>query len=284
MATKKSTCLVGCGVGCLILLIVAIALGVGGFTWFRGTVRGFEEAVETRQELEERFGEPADFTPAADGAIPADRVEAFLAIREATRESRAGIRGFFEALPLSEDEAREIEEQAFFEKMGSVLGITTSAFGLAGDIGDFYQARNAAFAEQEMGLGEYSYIYVLAYYNWLGKSPADGPGDEDMQGEFQESYPRVRRNLISNLENQLAQLREEGAEAEPGGARQLLEAEIAAMRDDRYRVPWEDGLPPAIAASLAPFRERLESTYDPVTNPFELSRMEQRNNFSFQAN
>ncbi len=55
------------------------------------------------------------------------------------------------------------------------------------------------------------------------------------------------------------------------------------MRDDAYRVPWEDGLPPAIEESLRPFRDRLEAAYDPVTNPFELARMEQRGGFSVEA-
>ncbi len=284
MAKKKTnSCLIGCGIGCLVLLILAIALFAGGAVWFRGLVSGFEDAAETRDALEQEFGEPGDFTPAADGSIAPARLEAFLAIREVTAESRSAIRRAFEALPLSEEEAREIEEQAFVEKMGSVFGITSSALGLARRIGDFFVARNDAFAEHGMGLGEYSYIYVLAYYNWLGKSPDDGPtGDDDMRGDFDRSYVRVRRDLICHLENQLASLPAAGAEAGPSAERHALEAEIEAMRDDRYRILWEDGLPAPIEKSLVPYRERLEASYDPVTNPFEIARMEQRGNFSFE--
>ena len=36
------------------------------------------------------------------------------------------------------------------------------------------------------------------------------------------------------------------------------------------RVPWEDGLPPALEAPLQPYRQRLELTYYPATNRFEL--------------
>ena len=294
MAKKKKTnsCLIGCGVGCLILLILGIAMFAGGAVWMRGLVSGFEDAAETRDALEAEFGEPGDFTPAADGSIATERLEIFLAVREATQESRAGVRSSFEALPLSEAEAQQIEDQAFFEKMGSVFGITSSALGLAGRIGDFFVARNDAFAEHGMGLGEYTYIYVLAYYNWLGKSPQDGPVAEDEDhGDFDRAFARARRNLITNLENQLASLPEVAqaavpgglaAEAEPGDPRQALEAEIEAMRADRHRIPWEDGLPPAIEESLRPFRDALESSYDPVTNPFEIARMEQRGNFSFE--
>lgn len=286
MARKKiNSCLIGCGVGCLVLLIVGIALFAGGAVWFRGLTRDFADAAETREALEEEFGEPGDFTPAANGAIAAERMETFLAIRAATAESRAAVQHSFEVLPLSEDEAHELDEQGFFEKMGSVAGITSSAFGLAGRIGEFFVARNNAFAEQGMGLGEYGYIYVLAYYNWLGKSPQDGPAvDGDSSHDFERTYSRVRRNLISNLENQLARVDAGGGvEAAPNDARRALEAEIQAMRDDRHRIPWEDGLPAPIEESLRPYREALDSSYDPATNPFELARMEQRGNFSFDV-
>ena len=71
MAKKKKTnsCLIGCGVGCLILLILGIAMFAGGAVWMRGLVSGFEDAAETRDALEAEFGEPGDFTPATDGSI-----------------------------------------------------------------------------------------------------------------------------------------------------------------------------------------------------------------------
>jgi hypothetical protein len=35
-------------------------------------------------------------------------------------------------------------------------------------------------------------------------------------------------------------------------------------------MPWEDGLPEAFAVGLEPYRDRLEATYSPATNQFEL--------------
>lgn len=283
---KANSCVIGCGIGCLILLIVGIALIAGGAVWMRGLVSGFDDAADTRDALEAEFGEPGDFTPAPDGSIAPARMEAFLAIRAATEESRTALGRAFDALPLSDEEAQEIEDQAFVEKMGSVVGITSSAFGLAGKMGDFFVERNSAFAEHGMGLGEYSYIYVLAYYSWLGKSPDDGPGDDEHEhGAFDRAYSRVRRNLISNLENQLAALRPAQAEAGAGETSaeiDALESEIEAMRRDRRRLLYEDGLPATIEDSLRPYRDSLERSYDPVTNPFEMARMERRGNFSFE--
>ena len=55
------------------------------------------------------------------------------------------------------------------------------------------------------------------------------------------------------------------------------------MDDDRDRVLWQDALPAQIAASLEPYAERLEATYSPVSNPFELLRNRREGNLSIQA-
>ena len=66
-------------------------------------------------------------------------------------------------------------------------------------------------------------------------------------------------------------------------AREALANEIAAMEDDRRRLPWQDGLPATLAASLEPHRERLEATYDPVANAFELGRNRRRGRLTVTA-
>jgi hypothetical protein len=50
-----------------------------------------------------------------------------------------------------------------------------------------------------------------------------------------------------------------------------LAGEIEKMKNNEERVPWEDSVPRKTAESLEPFRDRLEVTYSPVANPFELS-------------
>jgi hypothetical protein len=47
------------------------------------------------------------------------------------------------------------------------------------------------------------------------------------------------------------------------------------METDRYRIPWQDGLPEIIDLSLRPFRDRLEAGYSRLANLFELA-FEQR--------
>ena len=146
--------LIGCGVGCGVIVLFVIALGLAGGVWLKRSTTGFENAVQTRGDLEERFGQPGEFTPPADGAVPAERMEAFLAVREATAEPRQRLAKSFGGIPLSEEKARELDEQRGVEKARSVFGILGSAFGLVSGIGDFSEARKRALLDAEMGICE----------------------------------------------------------------------------------------------------------------------------------
>lgn len=269
--------LLGCGVGCGALLLVFIALGVGGALFVRETVSGFEDAVEAGRSLDERFGRIEEYTPPPDGSIAPQRIQAFLAIRELTMPQRDRIAEAFNALPLSDAEARELEDKPWSEKLGSIFRITTSAMGLGARIGDFFAARNKGMLEEGMGFGEYAYIYVLAYHSWMKHPPLDGPGEGEE--DFGMGNRDLQSRLLQMLRNQseaLGGLAEESPEW-----KQALQAEIEAMQSDRQRLPWQDELPPPLQESLQPFRDRLDATYNPVTNPFELARNKKRGSWSY---
>ncbi len=136
-----------------------------------------------------------------------------------------------------------------------------------------------------VGLGECTDICGLAYYAWLGHSPAEGPesaGGED-EAEFgprmgNASSGRIRGDLLQMLRNQLAALPDDADEA----WRETLAGEIEAVEADSRRLPWQDGLPAQVAASFEPYRDALETSYSPVTNAFELGRNRKRG-LSFTA-
>lgn len=288
MAKKTPTWLLGCGIGCGVLLVGAAALIGLGAWWTRGTLKGFENSVASRAEIESRFGQPEEYAPAPDGAIPAGRMEAFLAVREATQPSRARIAEAFDRMPLDEKQARELDEKPFMEKLSQVFGIMGGAFSMVGGLGGFFEERNQALLASEMGMGEYTYIYVLAYYDLLGHAPGDGPGDAHgsrgpgtNHGDVRVMGASTRNDSRDHMEaiirNQLATLPEEA----PADWRALLEAELQAMAEDPHRLPWRDGLPDAIRASLEPYGDRLEATYSPATNGLELARTRKRDSMSF---
>lgn len=284
--TKKW--LVGCGIGCAVIILILIVLGVGGYVFFKNLIGEFKVQEELMATLTERYGQIRDFCPEPDGSIGPSRIEAFLSVREAFAP-------FQEKLEIS---MRELQDRAGqneveIKKPKNVFEMVRLGFGLIPQIAEFLKFRNQALLDAEMGMGEYYYIYTISYFSWLGKLPEDGPDFEVMGPEDSESrwgemdkeetleerrdimLRRLHRTLLPMLQNQ----REKLAVTEPSETRSewrnILEAEIQAMEEDRFRLPWEDGLPDVIKASLEPYRDRLEQSYNAMTNPFELT-IEQR--------
>ena len=287
--------LIGCGLGCGAIVLIFLVISAVGTFFLRDTMSGFDSAVETRETLDERFGAVREFTPPLDGAIPADRMEAFLAVREANSPARETVAQAFESISTTAQEARELESKPLLDKVRSIFGIVGSAADFGGDIAGFFDARNRAMLEHDIGMGEYTYIYVLAYYSWLERSPGDAPGNARVntrsgnisigrgRGAPQElgdiGNSRISSDVLSMLQNQLDALPEETDDS----WREELAAESEMLERDSDRLPWQDGVPAPILASLEPFRERLEAAYNPSTNAFELLRNKRRGLWSIQA-
>jgi hypothetical protein len=285
---KRSPWLIGCGIGCAAILVIVVLFVIASTLFVRSTLSGFDTAVETRAVLEEQYGEVQDYVPPADGAITAERMERFLQVREGLAPVRERIGGTLQVFDLSDEKARQLEEGSFWEKMRFVGGASRDVMGMPAKLGSFFEARNQALLDAEMGLGEYTYIYVLAYHSWLGHVPGDrrmavgvAPSIDDPEEEPPPSLGidaegrisrRIQRDLVDMLRHQLGAVDQDGQAALPAEWRESLAAEIEALQADRFRIPWQDGLPPTIEASLLPYRERLQATYDPRSNEFELLR------------
>lgn len=277
MSESGNKWLIGCGIGCGVVLLVVIGLFMASFFFIKGSVDQFGAATETAEQVEQKWGDPAAYVPPADGAIAAGRMEVFLAVREATQPARENLAATWDALPMSEEEGRELEELPPWEKFKAVLGVTREAFGMTGRMADFFSARNRALLEHEMGFGEYAYIYVMAYHSYLDHD-AERPervGEEagsrnQVTSEIaRETWRGKVRGLVLDI------LRNQREAATDPAWQARLDEEIAALEKDRDRVPWQEGLPDRIRESLAPYRAELEATYDGLVAPFELARSEQ---------
>jgi hypothetical protein len=270
----------------LIVLACAVLLGIGTFHLAR-MIRGLEGSVVAARENEERFGPPASFTPQPDASIPADRMAAFLAVRDALAAPRAALVATFETMPVLRDE--ELDAMPLSGKLAALFRMGKSAAELGPRIGAFYRARDRAMLDAGIGMGEYAHIYTVAYHSWLGHDPTDGPrtdprhASEGASDEFrvmaERTSSRIRIDLIQILRNQRAALPSDA----PAAWRADLEAEIAAMQREEGRSPWRGDIPPAMAASLEPHRHRLEASYHPFTNPFELARTRKRGRFRYSS-
>jgi hypothetical protein len=280
----------GCGCGCGLLVLVLGLVVWGGYRLIRSVVENAQEAEAVMEQVRERHGRTSDFRPEPDGTLPPERMEVFLRVRELMAPARAETEHNFTLLSSQESEGASQVPGVLGGVLKWAMGILRieAATELVAQAIAFVGARGEALLEAGMGHGEYLYIYSIAYFSGLGKSPADGPafpmfGDDDDQGsrgtgdEFEVRESRrelvlvtLNERLLPMLRRQLAALDESGRLREAGPWRQQLADEIAGMEADRFRIPWRDGLPPLIGASIEPYRARLEASYSPLCNPLEV--------------
>ena len=290
MASTGQKWLIGCGIGCgFVILIAILIIGIGAF-FVKSTIQNIRDVEKLQEQVELRFGKVSDFRPPPDGSVPAESMEKFLAVRDAMRETVGALNGAFDGLKSHADRMEKGSKS-----FGDVLGLMRRGMDFVPAIMRFYSVRNQALLDQDLSPGEYTYIYVLAYYSWLNKNPGDGP-DVFQQGDsYTFSFPaegrhdeadadrtermkkertaammrQAGRTLLPMLRNQYAEIEKNPSAYDPTWTRRL-KAEIDALEVDFDRLPYEDGLPSVISGSFEPYRARLEAAYDVTANAFEL--------------
>lgn len=270
------------GIGCAAIVLIVIGLIVGGIQLFRSSLQGFEQADALLEDVAEQLGPIEGFRADPRGAIGPERVEAFLTARESIAPARVEMERTLDLLggDVSDD-----------PPVGAPVRKVMAGVGLLGDVADFLRQRNQALLDSEIGLGEYYYIYTLAYYSWLGKSPDDGPSfrlvgergyvlesletldepDSEVRAyRMQMARESLNRLLLPILREQLSAVSSDEADGDLQPWREALAAEIEAMEADARRLPWQDGLPPVIESSLNPYGDRLEASYGTMCNALEI--------------
>ena len=273
MSGTTSKVLTGCGLGCLAMVVVIGALGWMGYRWAQDTVATVETASESARELEDRYGRVREFRPPVDHGLSVERLEVFLSVRELLSDPR-------------EELAKAVAGMAPTGSDGRPAGgLRTARAGMriAPRALELGRARNQALLDNGMGLGEYMWLYFLSYHAWLGHPAAESELHAALEeraasgGSIQMSFGgdfeperltwRLRRDLLTILGNHAEDLADD---PERTAWWEEVEAEIKVVDTDPGRVPWQDGVPQVIAERLEPFRTRIESTYSPATNIFEL--------------
>lgn len=280
MASTARNWLIGCGVGCGVVVLFAVGLGTAGFFGVKNVIRRAERLDAASDSLAARFGAAESWTPPADGSLAPGRVEAFLEARRLMAAER-------------EQAAKTF---AVLDGKGGVTAKVSAGVSLVPHVLSLIEARDRALLEAGMGPGEYRFLYSVGFFGLLGKDPGDGPGfvissrdgegrggdwsigsrdgnDGDPEetrrrraGDVRETLNRLQRE---GLRAQLATL-DAGGVAAPPGWRAQLAAEVAALDAEPRRLAWEQGLPAPLRAALEPFRDRLEASYEPLTGALEL--------------
>jgi hypothetical protein len=267
----------GCGIGCGIVVALAVlAFAVSGLVF----LKPFRAAIDTRESLDEKYGSQDTFTPPLDGAIPPHRIEAFLRVREQLQGLCLSYENSLKGMQSLErfDGEDEVPRE---ELMKSFVQVIRSAAGMGPLMGKFFRERNRALLMAEMGLGEYTYLYALAYGDSLVVRRSTG---EEVHLTNRVNR-RIKTALQEMLRRQLMALEKEQASQPASGVvsanslaaeaptwLELLRAEIQALEGEGRYLPWEGALPTPIAVSLAPYRERLATVYCPHTVELELVR------------
>jgi len=152
--------------------------------------------------------------------------------------------------------------------MGAVKGLVT-------EMGEIMEIRNEALVEQEMGMGEYTWIYVLAFNSWLGYEPNTGIESTDGGSFSQREQDLIEGLLYAHADALAAAGRLDDAE--------LWKNEAESLGWSDTGVPFSDGsLPLEITRVLETYRSRLEAVYCPPMSEFDLGQIE-KNGMSFHA-
>lgn len=275
MSNTTTKVLAGCAVGCLLVVLALGGLGWMGYRWAKTAAEVVEAAERAEDQLEAEYGLVRDYTP-PPGGVAADRIEAFLEVRELMAPQRTALADSVEALAPAAD------------KSGAVGGLRAARAGIsmAPRILEFARARNEALLEVGMGSGEYTWMYWLTYHGWLGhpvgeslindimeaRSESDSSMHMHIEGMDTEHMVRkLRRDLEAMLRNFEAEI---AADPEKAELKELITSELAAIDADSGRMPWTEGLPEAFVVGLDPYRARFEESYSPATNPLELLELD----------
>ena len=288
MAGAGKKWLIGCGIGCGFFVLVMGGIGTVGYFGVKKFADRAERIEGTFDRMDAEYGQPSDFVPEIDGRVPVPRMEVFLAVRDEMGGVQQEVSGLFRTLDGDGDAGVIDKVKAGMKFIPSLL--------------IFIEERNNIMLNHGMGVGEYQYIYSLAYYGLLGKDPSDGPGfevvgeeheqngdswrwdinagEEDEEDVAAKREREVRRfvNRVQSrvLKNQLEALDKAGSVTglDFDVWRAELAAEAEAMDRESLRFLWEEGLPGQIRASLEPYRVRLEETYDDMTSILEMGLVE----------
>ena len=254
----------------LTLATVAFFL-VAGVYYVIGQTR---ESKRLEQDLIDRYGWANKYTPPVDGSINPPRVEKFLRVRKAVQPNCADYQGILNDL-IDLQSIEESEELSPVSKISKGIGGAVNIFSTSPKFLEFLEVRNRSLLAEEMGLGEYIYLYLAAYGEQL-----ENESDSIYSG-MDDAYisPRAREEFVQILANQLAAMKAAGSEASNEDLAAELKREIAALESGAHASPWPNGPTDPTRESLAPYREQLESLYCSGIVKIELQQKNRGLNF-----
>jgi hypothetical protein len=236
----------------LTIATIVFFLGVG--IWF--FMIPIQRSKQLEHDLIDRFGWAPRYTPPTEGVIQPDRLERFIRVREAVQANCRTFQNIMDNVIRLETLESDPNLSAS-QKTSEGIDSLKSMFSAAPTFLEFMDARNIALLTEEMGLGEYIYVYLAAYGEQLALESQGRYADQE------EAFlsPRARKEFVQILGNQLASLQAADQDASSLTLVADLQAEMAALEDGSHASPWPDGPPQKTGESLAPYRDRISALY-----------------------
>ncbi len=239
--------------GLVLTGLVSIFVIASGFYFLTAGVRS---AKHIEQTLIDRFDWADNYTPAIDGYIAPQRIEAFIRVREAVQPGCAD----FQAVLTNIGELDKLDsdqEKPASEAASTGLQALKSAFSAGPKMLKFSTTRNQALLAEDMGLGEYFYIYLTTY----GEQLANESASEFAATEEAYISDRTREEYTQILTNQLQALQASELRASSPNLETDLRVEIAALTDGSHPSPWPSGPVGKAQESLALYQPQLAGLY-----------------------
>ena len=244
-------------------IVVLLLGGIAGLTFW-----GYRHAIGVREDLDRTYGTYDSYRPSPDGTIQPDRMRHFLTVRQALMPrcpEVTNVTGSFRAVDeMAGQHAPDVGE--LFSRVGRVVK-TFPSMGLI--FGEYVSDRNVALRNNQMGLGEYTWIYAVGYFAYLKQPPTRVLDERDRPSLFPSRvFPAVAKAIERHV-------------AEGGPSIGAWADELARLQADPARVPFRDGLPAELAASLAPFQGALQSFACPAAAELDLTLTVRRESFGY---
>jgi hypothetical protein len=268
LSTKKSK-----RPGCL-LMVLALVFIIASGVYF--STAGIRDAKRLEQTLIDRYDWANNYTPSLDGAIPRQRVEKFIRVRQAVQTQCHDYQVVLTSI-ANLDKIESNQDTTAGEAASTGMDGFKSAFSAGPKMIKFSNTRNQALVDEEMGIGEYIYIYLTAYGQQLASesgSPYSG---------MEEAYlsPRARKEFIQILNNQLAAIEASGQQASNADLVEHLRREIKALESDSQLSPWPNGPVGAARESLAPYQQELDELY--CSGVVKIELLQKNRGFRFEG-